>query len=170
MKLDTLTIIDFKNIADQRVNLSAGINCFVGDNGAGKTNILDAVHFLAMARSLSTIPDSQCVMHDKEAFLIEGKFTSDSERREEILCSYARRGGKVLKRNGKEYDKLSDHVGHIPIVIVSPADSALISDSAEERRKYLNRFISQIDRNYMAALIRYNAALQERNKLLKNSP
>jgi DNA replication and repair protein RecF len=170
MKLDTLTIIDFKNIADQRLNLSDGINCFVGDNGAGKTNILDAVHFLAMARSLSTIPDSQCVMHDKEAFLTEGKFTSDSERKEDIICSYARRGGKTLKRNGKEYDKLSDHVGHIPIVIVSPADSALISDSAEERRKYLNRFISQIDRNYMAALIRYNAALQERNKLLKNSP
>ena len=154
MKLDTLTIIDFKNIADQRLNLSDGINCFVGDNGAGKTNILDAVHFLAMARSLSTIPDSQCVMHDKEAFLTEGKFTSDSERKEDIICSYARRGGKTLKRNGKEYDKLSDHVGHIPIVIVSPADSALISDSAEERRKYLNRFISQIDRNYMAALIR----------------
>lgn len=170
MKLDTLTIIDFKNIADERINLSDGINCFVGDNGAGKTNILDAVHFLAMARSLSTIPDSQCVMHGKEAFLTEGKFTSDSQRKEDILCSYARRGGKTLKRNGKEYDKLSDHVGHIPIVIVSPADSALISDSAEERRKYLNRFISQIDRNYMAALIRYNAALQERNKLLKNSP
>ena len=170
MKLDTLTILDFKNIADERINLSDGINCFVGDNGAGKTNILDAVHFLAMARSLSTIPDSQCIMHGKEAFLTEGKFTSDNERKEDILCSYARRGGKTLKRNGKEYDKLSDHVGHIPIVIVSPADSALISDSAEERRKYLNRFISQIDRNYMAALIRYNAALQERNKLLKNSP
>jgi DNA replication and repair protein RecF len=89
---------------------------------------------------------------------------------ESILCSYSRRGGKTLKRNGKEYDKLSDHVGHIPIVIVSPADTALISDSAEERRKYLNRFISQIDRTYLAALMRYNAALQERNKLLKTSP
>ena len=102
MKLDSITIIDFKNSADERLNLSEGINCFVGDNGAGKTNILDAVHFLAMARSLSTIPDSQCIMHSKEAFLTEGRFTADNGRKEDILCSYARRGGKTLKRNGKE--------------------------------------------------------------------
>lgn len=170
MRLDTLSIIDFKNIGDQRIELSPEINCFVGDNGAGKTNILDAVHYLAMARSMSTITDSQCMMHGKESFLIDGRFTADNERIETILCSYSRRGGKTLKRNGKEYDKLSDHVGHIPIVVVSPADTALISDSAEERRKYINRFISQIDRSYMNALIRYNAAIMERNKLLKNSP
>ena len=170
MRLDILSIIDFKNIADQRLELSPGINCFVGDNGAGKTNILDAVHYLAMARSMNTTTDSQCVMHNKESFLAEGRFVADNERVESILCSYSRRGGKTLKRNGKEYDKLSDHVGHIPIVIVSPADTALISDSAEERRRYINRFISQIDRGYMNALIRYNAAIQERNKLLKNSP
>jgi DNA replication and repair protein RecF len=170
MRLDTLSIIDFKNIGDQRIELSPEINCFVGDNGAGKTNILDAVHYLAMARSMSTITDSQCMMHGKESFLIDGRFTADNERIETILCSYSRRGGKTLKRNGKEYDKLSDHVGHIPIVVVSPADTALISDSAEERRKYINRFISQIDRAYMNALIRYNAAIMERNKLLKNSP
>lgn len=88
----------------------------------------------------------------------------------QVVCAYSRRGGKTLKRNGKEYDKLSDHVGHFPIVVVSPADTSLISDSAEERRRYINRFISQIDRTYLAALIRYNAALQERNKLLKTSP
>ena len=170
MRLDTLSIIDFKNIGDQRIELSPEINCFVGDNGAGKTNILDAVHYLAMARSMSTITDSQCMMHGKESFLIDGRFTADNERIETILCSYSRRGGKTLKRNGKEYDKLSDHVGHIPIVVVSPADTALISDSAEERRRYINRFISQIDRAYMNALIRYNAAIMERNKLLKNSP
>jgi DNA replication and repair protein RecF len=170
MRLDTLSIIDFKNIGDQRIELSPEINCFVGDNGAGKTNILDAVHYLAMARSMSTITDSQCMMHGKESFLIDGRFTADNERIETILCSYSRRGGKTLKRNGKEYDKLSDHVGHIPIVVVSPADTTLISDSAEERRKYINRFISQIDRAYMNALIRYNAAIMERNKLLKNSP
>ncbi|MBO7313951.1 MAG: AAA family ATPase, partial [Alistipes sp.] len=121
MRLDILSIIDFKNIADQRLELSPGINCFVGDNGAGKTNILDAVHYLAMARSMNTTTDSQCVMHSKESFLTEGRFVGDNERIESILCSYSRRGGKTLKRNGKEYDKLSDHVGHIPIVIVSPA-------------------------------------------------
>lgn len=170
MRLDTLSIIEFKNIAEQRLELSSGINCFVGDNGAGKTNILDAVHYLAMARSMNTITDSQCVMHGKESFLTEGRFIADNQRIESILCSYAKRGGKTLKRNGKEYEKLSEHVGHIPIVVVSPADTALISDSAEERRRYLNKFISQIDKAYMSALIRYNATIVERNKLLKNSP
>ena len=170
MTLDKLAILDFKNIADENIALSPGINCFVGDNGAGKTNILDAVHYLAMARSMNLMADAQCINHGKEAFLIEGKFLSNIGRTENVVCSYTRRAGKTLKRNGKEYDKLSDHVGHFPIVVVSPADTALISDSAEERRKYLNRLISQLDREYMNALIRYNTALQERNKLLKSSP
>ena len=170
MTIDNISIIDFKNIGDERLELSPEINCFVGDNGAGKTNILDAVHYLALARSMQTLSDSQVVRHGKEAFIIEGKFRSDSSRHEQVVCSYSRRTGKTLKRNGKEYDKLSDHVGHFPIVIVSPADTALISDSAEERRRYINRLISQIDRQYLAALMRYNTTLQERNKLLKNNP
>lgn len=170
MTLDTISIIDFKNIANDELSLTQGINCLVGDNGAGKTNILDAVHFLSLAKSMHTITDSQCVRHDAEAFMIDGRFKRDDQRIEQVVCAFSRRGGKALKRNGKEYDKLSDHVGHFPIVMVSPADSALISDSAEERRRYINRFISQIDRQYLAALIRYNTAIQERNKLLKTSP
>ncbi len=170
MVLDTISIINFKNIGDEQISFSSGINCFVGDNGAGKTNILDAVHYLALARSMQTLSDSQMVRHNEESFLVDGKFSSDAGRIEQVVCSYARRTGKTLKRNGKEYDKLSDHVGHFPIVVVSPADSALISDSAEERRRYINRLISQIARQYLAALIRYNTTLQERNKLLKTSP
>lgn len=170
MILDRLSIINFKNIRDEHLELSPGINCFVGDNGAGKTNIVDAVNFLALAKSMHTISDTQCVTHGEESFLVEGGFTRDDNRREQVVCGYSRRGGKTLKRNGKEYDKLSEHIGHFPIVVVSPADSDLISDSAEERRKYLNRFISQTDRQYLAAVIRYNQALQERNKLLKSSP
>lgn len=170
MTLDSIDIIDFKNIAEQHLTLSPGINCFVGDNGAGKTNILDAVHFLSLARSMHTLTDAQSIRHGQEAFLLDGRLHRDDTRPEQIVCSYTRRSGKVLKYNGKEYDKLSEHVGRVPIVVVSPADTALISDSAEERRRYLNRFISQIDRRYMNALIRYNAALQERNKLLKTSP
>ena len=150
--------------------MSQGINCFVGDNGAGKTNILDAVHYLSMARSMHTITDTQSVRHGEEGFIIDGRFTRDDERCEQIVCSYTRRSGKTLKRNGKEYDKLSDHIGGIPIVIVSPGDTALISDSAEERRRYINRFISQTNRQYLSSLIRYNTTLQERNKLLKNNP
>lgn len=170
MILDTLSILNFKNICEEQLTLSRGINCFVGDNSAGKTNILDAVHYLSLARSMHTISDSQGVRHNEDGFIIDGRFQHDDDRREQVVCAYSRRSGKTLKRNGKEYDKLSDHVGLFPIVMVSPADTSLISDSAEERRRYLNRFISQIDRNYLAALIRYNAALQERNKLLKTSP
>ena len=170
MTIDSISIIDFKNIGDERLELSPEINCFVGDNGAGKTNMLDAVHYLALARSMQTLADSQVVRHSKEAYIIEGKFCSDSGRHEQVVCSYSRRTGKRLKRNGKEYDKLSDHVGNFPIVVVSPADTALISDAAEERRRYVNRLISQIDRQYLASLIRYNTTLQERNKLLKNNP
>ena len=170
MILDKLSIINFKNIREEQLSLSEGINCFVGDNGAGKTNILDAIHYLSMARSMHTITDSQSVCHGEEGFIIDGGFRRDDMRPEQIVCGYTRRSGKTLKRNGKEYDKLSDHVGHFPIVVVSPADTALISDSAEERRRYINRLISQIDRQYLAALIRYNTTLQERNKLLKNNP
>ncbi|MBQ2784737.1 MAG: DNA replication and repair protein RecF [Alistipes sp.] len=170
MILDTLSIINFKNIADEQLKLSEQVNCFVGDNGAGKTNILDAVHYLALARSMHTITDAQSVRHSEDAFLLDGRFRRDDGRPEQVVCSYTRRGGKTLKRNGKEYERLSEHVGGFPIVVVSPADSALISDSAEERRKYVNRFISQIDRGYMAQLIRYNTTLQERNRLLKANP
>ena len=170
MILDTLSIINFKNIGEEQIALSPEVNCFVGDNGAGKTNILDAVHYLALAKSMHTLTDSQSVRHGEEAFLVDGKFRRDDGRVDQVVCGYTRRGGKTLKRNGKEYDKLSDHIGGFPIVVVSPADSALISDSAEERRRYINRFVSQIDRNYLTQLIRYNTTLQERNKLLKTSP
>lgn len=170
MILDTLSIINFKNIRDEKLSLSQGINCFVGDNGAGKTNILDAIHYLSMARSMHTLTDTQSVRHGEEGFIIDGRFIRDDERQEQIVCGYTRRSGKTLKRNGKEYEKLSDHVGGIPIVVVSPGDTALISDSAEERRRYINRFISQTDRTYLNALMRYNTTLQERNKLLKTNP
>lgn len=170
MILETLSIINFKNISEEQIRLTSDVNCFVGDNGAGKTNILDAVHYLALARSMQTLTDSQCVRHGEEGFVVDGNFKRDDGRFERVVCGYQRRGGKTLKRNGKEYDKLSEHVGSFPIVVVSPADTALISDSAEERRRYINRFVSQIDRSYMARLIRYNSTLQERNKLLKTNP
>ena len=170
MFLESLSILNFKNIADEQLKLSSQVNCFVGDNGAGKTNILDAVHYLALARSMHTITDAQSVRHSEDAFLLDGRFKRDDGRPEQVVCSFTRRGGKTLKRNGKEYERLSEHVGSFPIVVVSPADSALISDSAEERRKYINRFISQIDRGYMAQLIRYNTTLQERNRMLKANP
>ena len=108
--------------------------------------------------------------HGADFFLAEGQYLTDAGKTESVVCSFSRKGGKVLKRNGKEYERLSDHVGLIPAVIVSPADSALISDAADERRRYLNGFISQLDRTYLAAVMRYNGVLAERNRLLKNMP
>lgn len=166
MRLGKLSLINFKNFAQQEIVLGEGINCFVGDNGAGKTNIIDAIHYLSMCKS-SLVTDTQSLKHGEEFFLIDGHFQSPTGRTEQITCSYSRKGGKIVKRNGKEYEKLADHIGVVPAVIVSPADSVLISDAAEERRRYLNAFISQLDHSYLHAAMRYNAVLQERNKYLK---
>jgi len=167
MYLSKISILNFKNIAEQTLDLSEGINCFVGDNGAGKTNVLDAVYYLSMSKSALTMTDGQSVRHGEEFFMLDGSFRTDDGRTESVVCSFSRRGGKTLKRNGKEYERMSDHVGLIPVVIVSPADTALISDAADERRRYLNAFVSQLDRGYLRALMRYNAVLAERNRLLK---
>ena len=169
MYLKKLSLINFKNIREENLEFRPGINCFVGDNGAGKTNVIDAVYFLSMCKSSLPMTDGQSIRHGADFFLAEGQYLTDGGKSENIVCSFSRKGGKVLKRNGKEYERLSDHVGLIPVVIVSPADTMLISDAADERRRYLNGFISQLDRAYLQALVRYNAVLGERNRLLKIS-
>ena len=170
MYLEKISLLNFKNITQEELAFCPGINCLVGDNGAGKTNVVDAVYYLSMCKSSLQMTDGQSIRHGADFFLVEGRYSSDAGRREQVVCSFSRKGGKVLKRNGKEYDRLADHVGLIPAVIVSPADSALISDAADERRRYLNAFISQLDRAYLTALMRYNAVLAERNRLLKMQP
>lgn len=170
MYLKRLSLLNFKNVAQEELSLVPGINCFVGDNGAGKTNIMEAVYYLSMCKSSLGMTDGQSIRHGADFFVVEGLYQTDAGRTELVVCSFARKGGKVLKRNGKEYDRLSDHVGLVPVVIVSPADTALISDAADERRRYLNAFISQLDRPYLAAVMRYNAVLAERNRLLKSMP
>lgn len=170
MRLNKLSLLNFKNIARQELAFCPGVNCLVGDNGTGKTNVVDAVHYLSMCKSSLPMTDTQSILHGTDFFMLEGRYTSDAGKSEQIVCSFSRKGGKVLKRNGKEYDRLADHVGLVPAVIVSPADSALISDAADERRRYLNACISQLDRPYLAAVMRYNAVLGERNRLLKTQP
>ncbi|MFI3304840.1 MAG: DNA replication and repair protein RecF [Rikenellaceae bacterium] len=170
MYLEHLSIINFKNIEQAQLNFVTGINGLVGDNGAGKSNILDAIYLLSMSKSMLPITDGGCVKHGCDFFVVDGRYLTSKSRHEVVSCSYStqRSGGKVLKRNGKEYERLSDHVGLIPVVVVSPYDTTLISDSAEERRRFLNLLISQFDASYLAALIRYNALLIQRNKLLKS--
>ena len=170
MYLKKIALLNFKNIEQEELTFCPGINCLVGDNGAGKTNIVDAVHYLSMCKSSLQMTDGQSIRHGADFFLVEGQYATDGGKSENVVCSFSRKGGKVLKRNGKEYDRLSDHVGLIPAVIVSPADGALISDAADERRRYLNAFISQLDRAYLSSVMRYNAVLAERNRLLKMQP
>ena len=170
MYLRKLALLNFKNIAQGELTLCPGINCLVGDNGAGKTNFIDAVHYLSMCKSAFGMTDGQTIRHGEEFFMAEGAYTTDAGKSEQIVCSFSRKGGKILKRNGKEYERLSEHVGLIPTVVVSPADSTLISDAADERRRFLNAFISTLDRAYLHALVRYNSILAERNRLLKMQP
>lgn len=169
MYLKKLVLINFKNIAQAEITLSERLNCFVGDNGAGKTNVLDAVYYLSMSKSALSMTDGQSVRHGEDFFVVEGTYAGDSGSNDTVNCSFLRRSGKVLKLNGKEYDRMADHVGRFPVVMVSPQDSVLITDAAEERRRYLNAFLSQLDRDYLASLMRYNAVLAERNRFLKSS-
>ena len=169
MYLKKLVLINFKNIAQAEITLSERLNCFVGDNGAGKTNVLDAVYYLSMSKSALSMTDGQSVRHGEDFFVVEGTYAGDSGLSDTVNSSFLRRSGKVLKLNGKEYDRMADHVGRFPVVMVSPQDSVLITDAAEERRRYLNAFLSQLDRDYLASLMRYNAVLAERNRFLKSS-
>ncbi|MFI3269522.1 MAG: DNA replication and repair protein RecF [Rikenellaceae bacterium] len=170
MHLEHISLLNFKNIEHAELDFATSINGLVGDNGAGKSNILDAIHFLSMSKSMLPLTDGQSVRHGSEFFVVDGKYRTSSSRQEVISCSYSRQrsAGKTLKRNGKEYERLSDHVGLIPVVVVSPYDTALISDSAEERRRFLNLLISQFDSQYLMSLIKYNALLQQRNRVLKS--
>jgi DNA replication and repair protein RecF len=168
MILRRLSLVNFKNIATETLEFSNGLNCLVGDNGAGKTNILDAVHYLSMCRSSLGGTDRQALRHGGEFFMVEGEYTADAGHTLNVSCGFSPDGGgKKMKCGGKEYERLSDHVGVVPVVIVSPADTFLISDAADERRRWLNTFISQLDRGYLQSLVRYNAVLAERNKLLR---
>lgn len=169
MYLERISILNFKNIAEAELEFSANVNCLVGDNGTGKTNLVDAVWYLSMSKSSVGLTDGQSVRHGEEFFMLDGRYSiGGGERREAVVCSFKRGGGgKVVKRNGKEYDRITEHIGLLPIVMVSPADTALIHESGDERRRFLNSFLSQTDREYLTAIVKYNHLLQERNRLLK---
>lgn len=167
MYLKKLSVIHFKNIGSLEAEFSPNLNCFVGDNGSGKTNVLDALHYLSLCKSFQALTDGQAVMHGKPFFVVDGSYVMDGGKTENVVCSFRRAGGKVVKRNGKEYKKLSEHIGLLPLVMVSPSDTALIHDSPDERRRYLNTFLSQLDREYLSDLVAYNLLLSQRNRLLK---
>ena len=168
MYLHSLSIINYKNIVQADIDLSPKINCFIGVNGAGKTNILDAIYYLSYCKSHSNSIDSQNIFHEADFFVIQGSYLRN-EQEEHIYCGLKRRQKKQFKRNKKEYERLSEHIGLLPLVMVSPSDNELINGGSDERRRFLDSIISQYDRPYLEVLIRYNNALQQRNALLKSN-
>lgn len=162
MLLQRLSIVNYKNIREAILEFSPKINCFIGHNGAGKTNVLDAIYFLSFCRSSQTALDSLAIRHDESFFMLEGSYSDFS-----VLCGMKRGSKKHFKRSGKEYKRLSEHIGLIPLVMISPSDTMLIEGGSEERRRLMDMVISQTERPYMDALMRYGKALQQRNVMLK---
>ncbi|MGB5437960.1 MAG: DNA replication/repair protein RecF [Maribacter sp.] len=166
MFLKRLSLINYKNFDSQIFEFDSKINCFVGPNGVGKTNALDAIYHLSFGKGYFNPIGSQNISHGEDFFVIDGEF-ENLDREEKIVCSLKKGMKKIIKRNGKVYDRLSDHIGLLPLVIISPADRDLIIEGSETRRKFLDGVISQSDKAYLQTLINYNKVLLQRNSLLK---
>ncbi len=166
MIIKNLKLFNFKNHSEKSFDFSPEINCFVGNNGAGKTNILDALHYLSMAKSFLGNLDAQNILHDSDFFAIEAEIQGE-EKNDIIKVQLPKKVKKSLKKNDKTYERIADHIGFLPSVMISPYDANLISDGSESRRKFLDAMISQTDSDYLFALIQYQKTLQQRNALLK---
>lgn len=166
MYLTTLSLLNYKNFEAINFELDHKINCFVGNNGVGKTNILDALYHLSFGKSYFNPITSQNINHNADFFVIDGTYSKESKT-ERVIVSAKRGQKKIIKRNGKEYEKFADHVGFLPLVIISPADRDLITEGSDTRRKFMDGVISQGDQKYLITLIAYNKVLSQRNALLK---
>jgi len=166
MYLKRLIVKSFKNISEADLVFSQGLNCICGDNGEGKTNLLDAVWYLSMTKSFLLSTDRYTCQQGADMAILNGTYSGPDEELHQIAFSLTGKCEKVIKRDGKSYPRLSDHIGTIPIVVISPADISLVNDSGEERRRFLNVMLSQTDRSYLQAVQNYNRCLQQRNKVL----
>lgn len=167
MQLQHLSLVNFKNIRETNLSFDNRVVCFLGNNGQGKTNILDAIHYLSYCKSHFNSIDSQNIKFEEPFFVIQGQFEEEEEKTSEVYCGFKRGHKKVVKKNKKAYTRLADHIGQFPVVIITPYDSNLVLDASEIRRKFLDAIISQFDRQYLSELIAYNKVLQQRNALLK---
>lgn len=168
MYLKRLLLTNFKNIKEAKLDFSSRLNCISGNNGAGKTNLLDAVYYLSMTKSFFSVSDRFVLNLDEKILSLNGSYIMDDGCEEKIAISLGNDVSKQVKRNGKPYVKFSEHIGLLPVVMVSPADSTLINDSGEDRRKFVNFILSQIDHNYLQNVQKYNQLLAARNRCLKN--
>jgi DNA replication and repair protein RecF len=166
MVLKQLSLVNFKNYSDIALQFSLKMNCLVGNNGMGKTNILDAIHYLSFCKSFFNPVDSQNIKHGEGFFVIQGTYDRNGEI-SEVYCGQKRNQKKVFKHDKKEYERLSEHIGMYPLVMISPADAEIINGTSEVRRKFIDGIISQYDKVYLEKLIAYNQVLRQRNALLK---
>jgi len=168
MFLNKLTLTNFKNYTEAPLSFSDKLNCFIGDNGVGKTNLLDAIYYLSFCKSYFNSIDTQNILHNEPFFSIHGFYNKNGNKADKISCVQKRGHRKQFKLNNKEYDRLADHIGLYPLVITSPSDINLIHSGSEERRKYIDSIISQFDKIFLDDLINYNKALFQRNSLLRS--
>ena len=166
MELKSLQLNQFKNHKQNSFTFNEQVNCFVGNNGAGKTNILDAIHYLCQTKSYFNRIDAQNIQFGANYFMLKGIFIN-GEVTDEIQCNLKEGEGKVVKCNSKKYKRFSDHIGKFPIVIISPTDTNLILEASEVRRRYVDSSIAQYKQSYLKTLINYNKTLKQRNSLLK---
>lgn len=167
MRINHLSILNYKNLEQVDFFPTAKINCLVGLNGMGKTNILDVIYYLSFCKSFTNTSDNLNIKHDADFAMIQGKYQNE-EKVNEYLCSIKRKQKKQFKHNKKEYEKLAEHIGKIPLVLISPSDSELISGAGDERRKFIDMFLSQFNKTYLQNLINYNKTLLQRNALLRS--
>jgi len=166
MILKSLSLLNYKNFDNKTLVFNNKINCIVGNNGIGKTNVLDAIYHLSFGKSYFNPVATQNIKHDEDFFVINGNYIKD-DKDEKIVVSLKRGQKKIIKRNAKIYDKFSDHIGFLPLVIISPADRDLITEGSDIRRKFIDNVISQSNKKYLTTLINYNKVLMQRNALLK---
>lgn len=166
MHIENISIVNYKNLKEVQVDFSPRLNCFIGKNGAGKTNMLDAVYFLSFCKSFSGATDLLNVSHEEQFFMLNGNY-SRLDVSETVSCGFKKGGVKQFKRNQKVYKKLAEHIGLFPLVMITPSDVNLILGGSEERRKFTDGVISQYNQLYLNDLLKYNRALQQRNNLLR---
>ena len=167
MKLRKITISNFKNIRQAEIEFSPKVNCLLGNNGMGKSNLLDAIHYLSFCKSFTALPDSRMVTRGEQFMMLRGDYLRDGAD-EQLIAGFTVGRKKSFKRTGKEYRRLSDHIGLFPLVMVAPMDIDLINGPGEDRRRFLDQIIAQSDRTYLSALIRYASALEQRNRMLRD--
>ena len=166
MHLQTIRLTNFKNYKSAQLDFSAQINCFLGNNGSGKTNLLDAIYYLSLTKSSTSSQDQHCILHNEPLFALKGEFSKDEKIRE-VICGLQLGKKKLVKLDQKPYRKPSEHVGKFPVVLIAPNDTDVIRGASDLRRKFFDAIIAQVDQHYLQTLIQYNHLIKQRNSLLK---